>query len=173
MASETAGFGQVAGQGEDEGYADGIFEEGVFFADAVFVEHLAVVAGVDDQGVFAQSLFFEPVDDATDTVVEVGDKAVVGGDGSADHFLGQVPEFVVVDAFDDAPGFVGETDVVVGQIANVVGIVHGMKALRGAPGRMRGSVADVMRRTVPRCLCRRGIRGTHRFISVSHIWFSA
>ena len=137
------GFGQVAGQGEDEGYADGIFEEGVFFADAVFVEHLAVVAGVDDQGVFAQSLFFEPVDDAPDTVVEVGDKAVVGGDGSADHFLGQVPEFVVVDAFDYAPGFIGKTDVVVGQIADVVGIVHGMKTLRGAPGRMRGSVADV------------------------------
>lgn len=133
----------MAGQGEDEGYADGIFEEGVFFADAVFVEHLAVVAGVDDQGVFAQSLFFEPVDDAADTVVEVGDKAVVGGDGSADHSLGQVPEFVVVDAFDDAPGFIGKTDVVVGQIADVVGIVHGMKTLRGAPGRMRGSVADV------------------------------
>ena len=71
----------ASGQGEDEGYADGIFEEGVLFADAVFVEHLAVVAGIDDQGIFPQSLFFEPVDDAADAVVEVGDKAVVGGDG--------------------------------------------------------------------------------------------
>ncbi len=58
--------------------------------EAAFGEVVAVVGGVDDDGVFIEAKFFEFIDDASDFVVDTGDHAVVGAEVDLIFFGGVV-----------------------------------------------------------------------------------
>jgi len=70
----------VAGPGDHEGDADHAFHEAAAFEDeAVIAEGFAVVAGEDDDGVFALAGVVEEVEEVTEFFVEELDGGVVGG----------------------------------------------------------------------------------------------
>jgi len=78
----------VAGPVHDEGDAGGLFVEDVLPPEAMFAHHIAMIGGVDDEGVVGESVGVEGVEELADHDVDVVDERPVGGTGAQDHLFG-------------------------------------------------------------------------------------
>ena len=102
---DDGAFGEEPGVADEEGDADGFFVERAFVAGVVFAEVVAIVAGVDDDGVVGEAEGIEGVEETCDVVIDAGDVAevvemdIVGGEPGG---LGAVGGGFVEDGGDPA-----------------------------------------------------------------------
>ena len=79
MACDAAPPGVCLGSGiaQDQGDMEGVVEVAFLAEKPMAAEHLAMVAGEDDEGVVVEPLGLQEVQDAADVEVDLSDQAVV------------------------------------------------------------------------------------------------
>ena len=132
-----------AGTAHDKRNAHAVVVEVLLAHEPVLAHAQAVIRGIDDDGVVAQSARVQRLEDAADIVIHVRDHAVVIGDVAPDFvFSARVAgEQLVADVANaDIEGVFGQE---VWRQCDFVGIVHGVEWRRRRSRIMRRGEGDV------------------------------